>query len=93
MPRESLEERFQRLAGIVGKKATRPHMSLSKKLELYGLWNQVMHGPNKRPQPSRMNPVAYAKWKAYKNYEHLSKEEAMKKFNEIAEKAIAFSKL
>ncbi|KAH9577322.1 Acyl-CoA-binding protein [Trypanosoma melophagium] len=93
MSQESLDERFRRLSKIVETKATRPPMSLTTKLELYGLWNQAMYGPNKRRQPSRLSVAAYAKWSAYKKYEHMSKEEAKKKFSEIAEKAVKASKL
>ncbi|KEG09781.1 acyl-CoA binding protein [Trypanosoma grayi] len=93
MSKESLDERFRRLAKIVETKATRPPMSLATKLELYGLWNQVMYGPNTKPTPSRLNVAAYAKWKAYKRFERLSKEEAKKKFTEVAERAVAASKL
>ncbi|KAG8346856.1 putative Acyl CoA binding protein [Trypanosoma vivax] len=93
MSSESLDEKFQRISKLIESKVTRPPMNLSTKLELYGLWNQAVHGPVSTPKPSRMKIVAHAKWSAHKRYEHLSTEEAKKRFLLIAEGALAMSKL
>ncbi|AAZ10792.1 acyl-CoA binding protein, putative [Trypanosoma equiperdum] len=93
MVEETLDEKFQRLSKTLGVKATRPRMSIQTKLDLYGLWHQATGGPVKTPKPSRVNVVASTKWNARKKYEKLSKDEAKRKFVELAEKVVPPSNL
>lgn len=91
MPKETVDEEFNRLEKAVG--MIRGTLPLKKKVELYGLWCVATRGKCNIPAPSRLNLLAYGKYSSWKNYDHLSKDEAKKKFVEIARPLVTKSKL
>ncbi|KPA82332.1 putative acyl-CoA binding protein [Leptomonas pyrrhocoris] len=58
----------------------RSKLSISQKIEMYGLWCVAARGKCTRRQPFRANLLEYGKWKAWKRYENLSQEEARAQF-------------
>lgn len=91
MSSESIDEEFKRLEKSVG--MIRATLPLKQKIELYGLWCVATRGKCTIAAPSRLNLLAREKYRTWKSYEHLSKEEAKKKFVEVARPILAKSKL
>lgn len=90
-PNEATQEEFERLEKAIG--MIRKGLPLDKKIKLYGLWCVATRGKCTNPAPSRFNLLAYAKHSAWKSHDHLSKEEAQKKFVEVAKPLVPASKL
>ncbi|EPY32304.1 acyl-coa binding protein [Strigomonas culicis] len=51
---------------------------------MYGLWCVATRGKCDRKQPSRARLLEFGKYKAWKKFEHLSMDDAKKKFIERA---------
>ncbi|KAG5493997.1 hypothetical protein JKF63_01830 [Porcisia hertigi] len=75
-------ERYSRLVFPL-----RSKMSVSQKIEMYGLWCVAQHGKCTRKQPSRAKILEYGKWAAWKKYEPVGQKRARELF---VEKAKAF---
>ena len=58
------------------------------KMIMYGLFKQVTAGACTTPAPSKDDMMNYYKHKAWTACKSLSKEDAMKKYIEVAEKAM-----
>ncbi|CCW66522.1 unnamed protein product [Phytomonas sp. Hart1] len=86
-------DEFEHYEKFIGDKKTRPNMSLQQKIEIYGLWCVAVRGKCTQPKPSRLRPIVYGKWLAWKKYEHLDKDKARKMFVEHAKKILGKSKL
>ncbi|CAD2214555.1 acyl-coa binding protein [Angomonas deanei] len=86
----SLNEEFAKFEKSMA--TIRSKLSIPQKIEMYGLWCVATRGKCDRPQPSRARLLEYGKFKAWKKYEHLTQDEAKKKFIERA-KSILPSKL
>jgi len=56
------------------------------KMMLYGLYKQITVGPCTAPAPDKDDMMNYYKHKAWTACKSLSKEDAMKKYIEVAEK-------
>ncbi|CCW60665.1 unnamed protein product [Phytomonas sp. EM1] len=89
----AVSDEFERYEKLIGDKKIRSNMSLSQKIEIYGLWCVAARGKCTRPKPSRMRLVEYGKWAAWKKYEHLGKDKARKIFVERAKEILGKSKL
>ena len=57
-----------------------PELSQDALLKFYALYKQATDGPCTGDAPSRLNVVAYEKWKAHKALGQMSKEEAMETY-------------
>lgn len=55
---------------------------LSKKLNFYGLFKVATEGQNRQEKPKIYKVTERMKWKSWKALDHLSKEEAMRKYVE-----------
>lgn len=84
---ETIDEEFQRLEKAIG--TIRAKLSIKQKIEFYGLWCVATRGKCTIPAPSRANLLAYGKYRAWKNSEHLSSQEAKKRFVEKARPIVA----
>ncbi len=57
-------------------------------LELYALYKQATEGDLTATDPGAKDVDAHSKWQAWKNRTGMSKEEAMKAYNELAKKVL-----
>lgn len=86
-----MSDDFEKMEKLMSDKNLRAKMSIPQKIEIYGLWCVAKRGKCTRPQPSRLRPLDYGKWVAWRKYEHLSQEEAKMQF--LAKAKVILSKL
>ncbi len=85
-----MEAKFQKAVAIINDKdgkatgGKKVEVGNKEKLMFYGLFKQATDGPCKQPAPSKTDLVNYYKWKAWDTCKSMSKEEAMKKYVELA---------
>ena len=58
-------------------------------LKLYGLSKQARYGENTKSEPGKFQFERLKKWKAWNKFKSMSKEEAMRKYIEIAKDYVA----
>jgi diazepam-binding inhibitor (GABA receptor modulating acyl-CoA-binding protein) len=79
------------VAVITGKpKPGDPKVSLDmrKKLTFYALYKQATEGPCTGKEPRKSDMAAYYKWKAWKTCGQMSKDDAKKKYVEMAKSVL-----
>ena len=81
-----MEEEFQTALAYV-QSGEGPELNQNALLKFYALFKQATNGPCTQEAPSRLNVVAYEKWKAHKALGEMSKEEAMALYLEELNKA------
>lgn len=65
--------------------ATKPQMTETLKLRLYGLTKQIKEGDCKMPQPPSSNTILRAKWESWTSFSGLTIEKAMNEFISIVD--------
>ncbi|KAL3991152.1 Acyl CoA binding family protein [Acanthocheilonema viteae] len=78
----SIEEKFQAAVNVIQKMPkTGPMVPTNdEKLAFYSLYKQATEGKNRKAQPSFLNFVEKAKWKAWKELGEMSSEQAKEKY-------------
>jgi len=86
MASSSIGDDFERALAYV-QSGEGPELSQSALLKFYALFKQATDGPCSSEAPSRLNVVAYEKWKVHKALGDMQKEEAMSMYMEELTKA------
>ena len=87
---EELQARFQKASDDVTKMSKAPEAL--EKLKLYALYKQATAGDCEGKRPGIINPIGRAKFDAWKAFEGVSQDDALRQYAEFAESLIAADK-
>lgn len=83
---------FENAVKIINSKpaagAKPPKIDIKKKLMFYALYKQATEGDNKGAEPSKMDMANHYKWRAWNQCKGMSKEDAQKKYVELAKSVL-----
>jgi diazepam-binding inhibitor (GABA receptor modulating acyl-CoA-binding protein) len=83
---------FENAVKIINEKpapgAKAPKLDVKKKLTFYALYKQATEGKCTQKEPSKMDMAAHYKWKAWTQCGDMSKEDAKKKYVELAKSVL-----
>lgn len=84
----AVEQKFKKAVEIInakpGPNTPKVKVDMKQKLAFYGLFKQATEGKCNVKAPSKTDIANYYKWKAWTTCGDMSKEEAMKKYVELA---------